>query len=71
MPYKVEHTLINHACASSETLERVFRRILYTNGGRGGGGESLCQAFLAETVEIGTKPGSLRDRGHGCFAKKA
>ena len=67
MPYKVEHTLINHACASSETLERVFRRILYTNGGRG----SLCQAFLAETVEIGTKPGSLRDRGHGCFAKKA
>ena len=70
MPYKVEHTLINHACASSETLERVFRRILYTNGGRGGGG-ALCQAFLAETVEIGTKPGSLRDRGHGCFAKKA
>ena len=70
MPYKVEHTLINHACASSETLERVFRRILHTNGGRGGGG-SLCQAFLAETVEIGTKPGSLRDRGHGCFAKKA
>ena len=38
MPYKVEHTLINHACASSETLERVFRRILYTNGGPGGGG---------------------------------
>ena len=69
MPYKVEHTLINHACASSETLERVFRRILYTNGGGVGG--SLCQAFLAETVEIGTKPGSLRDRGHGCFAKKA
>ena len=34
MPYKVEHTLIDHACASSETLERVFRRILYTNGGR-------------------------------------
>ena len=39
--------------------------------GGGGGGGSLCQAFLAETVEIGTKPGPLRDRGHGCFAKKA
>ena len=37
------------ACVSSEThnLQRVFRRILYTNG------KSLCQAFLAEIVETG------------------
>ena len=41
---------ISLACVSSEThnLQRVFRRILYTNG-------PLCQAFLAETVETGTK----------------
>ena len=29
---------------------------------------SLCQAFLAETVETGTKMG---DRSKACFAKKA
>ena len=28
---------------------RIFQHILYTNGG------SLCQAFLSETVETGTK----------------
>ena len=32
-----------------KVLPRVFRRNLYTNGG------SLCQAFLAEIVETGTK----------------
>ena len=46
-----DHELISLACVSSEThnLQRVFRRILYRNGG------SLCQAFLKETVETGTK----------------
>ena len=38
---------------------RGFRRISYTNGG------SLCQAFLAETVE------TERGRSHAFFAKKA
>ena len=43
--------LFSLACVTSEThnLQRVFRRILYTNE------RSLCQAFLAETVETGTK----------------
>ena len=43
--------LISLACVSSEThnLQRVFGRILDTNR------RSLCQAFLAETVETGTK----------------
>ena len=42
---------ISLACASSEThnLQRVFRRILYTNVG------SLCPAFFAETVKTETK----------------
>ena len=31
-------------------------------------GGSLCHAFLAKTVETGTK---LRDRSKACFAKKA
>ena len=69
MPYKVEHTL---TLAQVARLWNAFFVVFCTQmGGGGGGGESLCQAFLAETVEIGTKPGSLRDRGHGCFAKKA
>ena len=46
-----DHELISLACVSSETynLQRVFRRVLYRNGG------SLCQAFLKENVETGTK----------------
>ena len=42
-----DHELIS--LAASHNLQRVFRRILYRNGG------SLCQAFLKETVETGTK----------------
>ena len=41
-----------------EVLPRVFRRILYTNGG------SLCQAFLAEIVETGTKNRCLIEATH-------
>ena len=47
----LEVSLTSLACISSEThnLQRVFCRIYGTKG------ESLCQAFLAETVETGTK----------------
>ena len=44
-------SLVSLACVSSEThnLQRVFRRIQDTKK------ESLCRAFLAETVETETK----------------
>ena len=43
--------IVSLVCVSSEThnLQRVFRCIFYTKG------RSLCQAFLAETVETGNK----------------
>ena len=45
--------LVSLSCVSSEThnLQPVFLRIYGTEGG--GGGRSMCQAFLVETVEIG------------------
>ena len=47
IPWQSPWPLVSLACVSSVTrnLQRVFRRILYTNG------RSLCQAFLEETVE--------------------
>ena len=61
-----KYVIISLACVSSEThnLQRVFRRILYTNG------RSLCQAFLAETVETGTKNLCVIEATH-VFAKNA
>ena len=51
MPWRYHIWIVSLACVSSEThnLQRIFRLILHTNG------ESLCQAFLAETMETGTK----------------
>ena len=47
IPWQSPWPLVSLACVSSVTrnLQRVFRRILYTNG------RSLCQAFLEEKVE--------------------
>ena len=61
-----KYVIISLACVSSEThnLQRVFRRILYTNG------RSLCQAFLAETVRTGTKNLCVIEATY-VFAKKA
>ena len=49
IPWQSPWPLVSLVCVSSVThnLQRVFRRIFYTNG------RSLCQAFLAETVETG------------------
>ena len=41
-----------------EVPPELFRRILYTNRG------SLCQAFLAETVETGTNNRCVIDATH-------
>ena len=48
------------ACVSIEThnVQRVFGRILDTNRG------SLCQEFLTETVETGTKNRCVNEATH-------
>ena len=52
--------LISLACVSSEirNLQCVFLRIQDTKG------ESLCQAFLAETVQTGTKNRQVTEATH-------
>ena len=52
--------LVSLACVSSEThnLQPVFLRIYDTKG------ESLCQAFLAETVETGDKNRCVTEATH-------
>ena len=52
MDYMVMSLTNPHTIRGRPTLkdvERGFRRFLYTNW------ESLCQAFLAESVETGTR----------------
>ena len=61
--------LISLACVGSEThnLHAVFLRIYDTKG------RSLCQAFIAETVETGNKNRYVTEATHvfQCFVKKA
>ena len=60
-----KYSFLSPACVNSEThsLQRVFLRILYTNGG------SLCQAFLAKTVETGNKNRSVTEATHALRRK--